>query len=68
MIDRSDKRLEEFLALFSLTEILEQSDLTKREAVYILYRVGHIALPPFLEDLYGPEEQWDANETLSLEN
>lgn len=44
------------MGLFSLEEILEMSDLTELEAVTILFRAGHIVLPPFLEeDLYVGE-------------
>ncbi len=43
--------LEEYLELFKLEEILEQSDLTELETLTILYYSGHLRLPPYLEDL-----------------
>lgn len=66
--EHSDKRLDEYLELFTLTEILEQSDLTKRDVLYILYDMGHVALPPFLEDMleHGGEEQWDTDNVTQL--
>ncbi len=48
--------IEEYLELFSLEEILEQSDLTDLDTLTILYRAGHIVLPPYLEELVSVEE------------
>lgn len=45
-----DRKVEELFSLFTLEEILEMSDLTHEEAVTILFRAGHIALPPFMEE------------------
>lgn len=45
--------IEEYMELFNLEEILEQSDLTAYDALVLLYRGGHIRLPPYLEELVG---------------
>jgi hypothetical protein len=37
-----------------LEEILEQCDLTPEIALLILWQHGHIALPPWLEDILLP--------------
>jgi len=53
--------IEEYLELFDLEEILEQSDLTALEVLTILFVSGHLELPPYLE-----EKLYDAKETESL--
>lgn len=53
--------IEEYLELFTLEEILEQSDLTDLETLTILYRAGHIKLPPYLEEL-GYVKEYEAME------
>ncbi len=57
-----DDPIEEYMELFKLEDILEQSDLTVFDALTILYLGGHIKLPPYLEELvrgeyYSGEEQ-----------
>lgn len=49
--------LEEYLELFTLEEILEQSDLTHIEALTILYRRGYIVLPPYLQELADAQHE-----------
>jgi hypothetical protein len=42
------KELELLHDALSFEEILEESDLTEEEVVAILYRLGHIKMPPYL--------------------
>ena len=59
-----DNVIEEYLELFDLEDILEQSDLTHLQALTILYQHGHIVLPPFLEDLVSGQSKETAEQDL----
>jgi hypothetical protein len=50
-------KIEKWLEVNSLEEILEEEDLTEEEVLYILFAHGHLKFPPWLEDdlEYGDE-------------
>ena len=55
-------KVKDWLADFTLDEILEQCDLDKQDLLVLLYKGGHIALPDWLEDEleeYDETEDWD---------
>lgn len=44
-----EEAIQDWLANFSLADILEMSDITEEQVLEILLEEGHIKLPPFLE-------------------
>jgi len=43
-------KIEKWLEVNSLEEILEEEDLTAEDVLYVLYAHGHLKFPPWLDD------------------
>ena len=49
-------KLEFYKELFSFEEILEQNDLTEDDVLNVLFEMGYVRLPEYLENEYEEEE------------
>jgi len=52
-------RIEELLDLYPLEELFEVLDITPYDVVRHLLDAGLVTLPPFLEDDYGTDEEYE---------
>ena len=50
-------KIEKWLEVCSLEDILEEEDLTPEDVLYILFAHGHLKFPPWLEDIEYEDEQ-----------
>ncbi len=49
-MDKKERELYRLSQVFSFEEILEECDLTEEEVLSILYDLGYVRVPPYLED------------------
>ena len=54
-------KLEVWLSVDTLEDILEQNDLEPGEVLTVLFRAGLIALPPWLDGVgeFAPDEEYE---------
>ena len=58
-MDKKERELYRLSQVFSFEEILEECDLTEEEVLSILYDLGYVRVPPYLEDQDEQEAEED---------